>query len=290
MPAAVRSSQVLLCDLLSRGASYLRNLGVPNPHHDAEELLAFVLRRPRLSLYLEGPSLSVEEEDRYRSLLERRGKREPLQYIEGEVSFFGRSFTVNPDVLIPRPETELFVEEILKRTDCLRRTIDVGTGSGCIAVTLLCERPGATVLAIDLAGEALRVACTNAARHRVSDRFQALRGNLLSALTVEYRADLIVANLPYVPETTREQLQPEVRDYEPHAALFAGPDGLSLIERMIREAGTLLRPGGRLALEIGEGQGAKVRDLLKNAGGFHTIEVVQDLAGWERMAFAVRGG
>jgi len=290
IPSAAQNQKSGLCELLAQGESYLRNRGVPNPHHDAEELLAFVLQRPRLNLYLDGPSFTVKEKDRYRSLLGRRGKREPLQYIEGEASFFGRPFMVNPAVLIPRPETELFVEEILKRSIDPRRIIDVGTGSGCIAVTLLCERPGATCLAFDVSEAALPAACANAVRHHTMERFQPLRGDLLSALSGKYRADLIVANLPYIPETMLKGLQAEVRDYEPHSALLAGPDGLSFIGRMIREAGAQLRSGGLLALEIGEEQGPKVRELLKNAGGFNGIEIVHDLAGWERMVFAVRKG
>ncbi len=275
-----------LLDLLSRGEGYLCGRGVPNPRHDAEELLSFILRKNRLDLYLTDPVVSEGEETLYRTLLKRRGHREPLQYIVGEVSFFGRTFTVNRDVLIPRPETELLIEEVLERIGAPRRIIDVGTGSGCIAVTLLCEKPDAAALAIDLCREALAVARRNAARHHVADRLLTLRGDLLSSLGDGYRADLIIANLPYVPETTREDLQPEVRDYEPASALFAGPEGLSLIEGMIREAGRVLRSGGLLALEIGAGQGGQVRTFLRNANGFDNIEVVSDLAGLERMVFA----
>lgn len=291
MPCPMKDQKrTYLLDLLSRGEDHLGDRGVPNPRHDAEALLSFVLRNNRLDLYLSESVPSEREEALYGSLLRRRGLREPLQYILGEVSFFGRTFSVNRDVLIPRPETELLIEEVLKRIDKPRRIIDVGTGSGCIAVTLLCETPDAAGLAIDLGMEPLVVARRNAVRHHVADRLLTLRGDLLSSLADGYRADLLIANLPYVPETMREELQPEVRDYEPPSALFAGPEGLSRIAEMIGQIGTILRPGGLLALEIGAGQGEPVQILLRNAGVFDNIEVVSDLAGLERMVFATCKG
>ena len=262
--------------------------GVPNPRDDAEAIMASALGMGRLDLYLDPRTLKESERGNFFDLVKRRCSREPLQYILGEVSFYGRSFHVTPDVLIPRPETELLVEACLGRIKSPRRILDVGTGSGCIAVTLACERPEAIVLAVDSEENALSVALSNARRHEVLDRVQILCGDLATAIGSGCRADLIVANLPYIPLPAFDRLQTEVRDFEPESALCGGEDGLLLIRRLIADLPRLLQPAGLIALEIGEDHGEAVQSLFEETRSFGKVEVIQDLSGRNRMAFAVR--
>ncbi|MEK6776594.1 MAG: peptide chain release factor N(5)-glutamine methyltransferase [bacterium] len=262
--------------------------GVPNPRVDAESIMASVLGMDRLALYLDPRTLKESERGIFFGLVKRRCSREPLQYILGEASFYGRSFHVTPDVLIPRPETELLVEACLERIGRPGRIMDVGTGSGCIAVTLACELPEARVLALDAEENALSVALSNARRHGVSERIRMICGDLAAAIRSGCRADLVVANLPYIPAAALDHLQIEVRDFEPVLALQGGEDGLLLIRRLIADLPRLLQPAGLAALEIGEDQGEAVESLFEETHSFGKVEIIKDLSGRNRMAFAVR--
>ncbi len=267
------------------GEAQLAEVGVPEPRLDAEMLLASVLDLDRTGLYLRPEPLRPEEQVSFRAYIARRQRREPLQYILGEAPFYGRSFRVSGAVLIPRPETEQLVEEVLKRRRGALRIVDVGTGSGCIAVTVACECPRARVVAVDRSLRALRTARRNGARHGVAERIDWVCADLLSVLRTDYRAELMVANLPYVARGELASLQPEVGAYEPWEALNGGSDGLSLIAALCASAPPALARGGLLALEIGDQQAAAVREMARKTGAYDAVEVVRDLAGKDRMVF-----
>ena len=218
----------------------------------------------------------------------RRFEGEPMQYICGETEFYRLPFHVNRDVLIPRPETELLVEKAVELTPAVRRPrmLDVGTGSGAIAIALAHEWPDAVVTAVDISAAALDVARRNAVRTGFADRIRFLQSDLLEAVADE-RFDIVVSNPPYVPETDRESLSVEVRDYEPAQSLFAGADGLDGLRRLIPAAFAALLSGGFVALEIGYGQQAAVNALLAGAG-FREIEFTADLQSIPRVASARR--
>jgi len=201
---------------------------------------------------------------------------EPLQYITGVQDFYGREFRVTPDVLIPRPETELLVEAALEVSKGAL-ICDVGTGSGCIAITLLCELRDARAVAVDKSAAALEIAKLNAAKQSVADRATFVVSNCFDALDRgEYQFDLIVSNPPYVSEAELIGLQREVRDHEPHVALSPGPDGLSVIRRLLTEAPAFLKPNGHLLMEIGFDQGEAVRSLIDESV-WSLLEIRPDL-------------
>ena len=249
-----------------------------NPRRDAELLLAHVLRCDLVPLlaHPERP-LSASEATQYESVLMRRLRSEPMQYITGQQEFYGLAFEVSPDVLIPRPETEHLVEAVLKHVKPNASIIDVGTGSGAIAVALAHALPQAQVTAVDLSPAALQVARRNAQRNAVSDRVTFLQSDLLVAVEGG-DFDAIVSNPPYVADG--EVLEPQVSNYEPHAALYAGPTGLEVYMRLVPQARKLLNPHGWLMLEIGFGQQAGVETLLK---GWNALSLVRDLQGIPRV-------
>jgi release factor glutamine methyltransferase len=262
----------------------------PHParaHQDAETLLLHLIGRDRAFLMAHpGEILTAEGAVRYYALIKRRQGGEPIQYIIGETEFYGLPFAVTPAVLIPRPETEHLVEKVLSHAAGFARPriVDVGTGSGAIAVALAKGLPQATVTAIDLSAAALAVARRNAGRNGVLERIRFLEGDLLAPVAEEC-FDFVVANPPYVPSGDRASLAVEVRDYEPGLALFAGNDGLEVYRRLIPAAFTVLAPGGFVALEIGFGQSKDVAGLLADAG-FEQIEFVADLQGIPRVVCA----
>jgi release factor glutamine methyltransferase len=264
----------------------LSRSGVPSPRVDAELLLASVLGVKRLDLYLHPEPLNEEDREVYQNQVRRRSKREPLQYILGEVWFCDRSFYVSPDVLIPRPETELLVEETLKRAHRPRKILDVGTGSGCIAISMAYAVSEARIIALDNQEKALRSAYTNVLRHGMVERVTLVCGDLVTAIQADRTVDLIIANLPYIPTRELKSLQPEVGNYEPVSALCGGDRGLSLITRLIMQAPYMLRPGGLLALEFGHGQEESIKRWIEQSAMFNEPEIVEDLAGFHRMAFA----
>jgi release factor glutamine methyltransferase len=262
----------------------------PHPgsaRRDAELLLLLALNKCRAWLMAHGDELLTDGLLRsYNELLTRRRKGEPIQYITGETEFYGLPFRVTTGVLIPRPETEHLVEKVLSLAGRFEqpRIVDVGTGSGAIAVALAHQLSQASISAIDLSKSALAIARENARLNGVDLRF--LDGDLLAPVYAE-KFEFVVSNPPYVSTTDRATLSVEVRDYEPALALFAGDDGLEVFRRLIPAAFALLVPGGYLALEIGCGQSPAITELLAHSG-FEQIEFVPDLQGIPRVACAQR--
>jgi release factor glutamine methyltransferase len=277
--------------LLERGASELRDAGVPEARFEAELLLRHALGCTREALFarLHEPA-AAEAVGHYFQLLERRRGRVPIQHILGTQEFYGLSFRVTPSVLIPRPETEGVVEEALNELSASAgsapRIADVGCGSGCIAVALARERPEAAILAIDASPAALAVARENAAAHGVDERITFLHGDLLDPL-VERREqlDLVVSNPPYVVDSEIGGLAPEVKEHEPRMALAGGPDGLATITRLVEGVGNVLQSGGIVVMEIGKGQAPHVAKRVLSAG-LELLRIVPDLAGIPRIVVA----
>lgn len=292
-------------EALARGRDYLKRCSVENPFLDAEVLLARVTGLDRAGLYREGErKLAQKEAAAYSQLLARRAAREPVAYLTGEKEFMGLSFLVNPAVLIPRPETELLVENAL----LLAREFfssgepvflaEAGTGSGAVAVSVASFLPDSFVYATDISPGALAVAEKNAERQGVREKIVFLEGDLLSplfALGLTGRINIVLANLPYVPTARLKRLAPDVRRYEPLLALDGGPDGLSLYRRLIPQARHLLSVPGWLLVEIGPGQGAGILQFLeddaRNAPGGRPweAEVLFDYGGRERIVRAKIG-
>ncbi len=273
---------------LKRGAA---QLGVgPHPERarrDADALVLHVLGKNKAWLMAHASEFLADEQARsYAALIDRRLAGEPIQYITGETEFYGLPFRVTRDALIPRPETEHLVEKVLALAAGFRtpRIVDIGTGSGAIAIALAHKLLHAQIAATDLSAAALALAEENARRNGVAVRF--LEGDLLAPLAGEL-FDIIVSNPPYVPSADRATLSVEVRDHEPALALFAGPDGLDVYRRLIPAAFATLTPGGFLALEIGYGQAASMQTLLA-ASGFRQIEFTHDLQNIARVASAQR--
>jgi len=252
---------------------------------DAEVLARHALEWDRATLLVRSSEPPPPGFDaRFNRLVERRAGREPVAYITGHREFWGLDFEVTPDVLIPRPETEVIVEEAVARAatgHTYRRIIDVGTGSGCLAVALATEFPRAQVVGIDRSAPALAVAARNARTHRVSNRVSFVRADLLTA--IGGAADLIVSNPPYVSTDDAAGLQPEVAAFEPKEALFAGEDGLSVIRRLLQSASACLASGGMLVIEFGFGQASAMASLAGDCGW--TVEALApDLQGIPRAA------
>jgi release factor glutamine methyltransferase len=256
---------------------------------DAEALLLRVAKKNKAWLLTHGEEEFADEAAiHYNELIARRLRGEPIQHITGKAEFYGLPFRVTPAVLIPRPETEHLVEKVLQLVagHPRPRIVDVGTGSGAIAVALAHHLPQAQITAIDLSEPAQSLARENAAINEVSGRIRFLHGDLLTPVAAE-QFDCIVSNPPYVPESDRASLSVEVRDHEPALALFAGSDGLAVYRRLIPAAFAALAPGGFIALEIGAGQSAAIRELLA-AAGFRQIGFTPDLQNIPRVATARR--
>lgn len=266
------------------GAESLQAAGIIDPRLEAGSLLAHALSRDRTYVITHGDDLVTGEQlDRFRDLIARRAAREPLQYIVGHQEFFKLSFEVTPDVLIPRPETELIVEAALELADRegSLSILDVGTGSGCIVISLLHELKNAHATATDISPSALEVARRNAQRHHVSDRVTFIEADSLSRLSQSAAFSLIVSNPPYIPAGDIATLQREVREHEPLTALLAGADGLDHIRALLRETPPLLHHNGYFIFEIGFGQGEAIEELVDRAV-WHLIEVRRDLQGIPR--------
>lgn len=269
-----------------------RLLSGPHPERaraDSELLLMHLLRRDRAWLMAHSnDGLEPHQWKSYDALLERRYCGEPIQYITGEAEFYGLPFRVTPEVLIPRPETEHLVEKVIELAGGVEspRILDVGTGSGCIAVALAHELPNAAITAVDISGAALTIARENAELNGVVDRIRLLEGDLLGPVAGQ-QFDIVVSNPPYVSLADRDSLSVEVRDHEPALALFAGDDGLDIYHRLIPAAFSALVPGGFVALEIGCGQLQVIAELLAKAG-FDRIDFVPDLQSIPRVAVARR--
>jgi release factor glutamine methyltransferase len=266
---------------LQQGARLLEEAAIAAPRLTAEVLLCHALGRERSYLYSHPEhELTEIEWIHYGRYLHERLNGKPTQYITGRQEFYGREFRVTPDVLIPRPETELVVETALRVAPAARRIVDVGCGSGAIAVTLALEC-AAMVLGTDISLPALRVAAENAKHLRAAVTFVAC--DLLAAVA-DHSVDLVASNPPYVSDGERQALQREVRDYEPPVALFAGPSGLEIYERLIAGAARTLRPGGWLVMELGYQSRDRVVEML--GGAWREVEVAPDMAGIPRVVAA----
>ncbi|MBI5400089.1 peptide chain release factor N(5)-glutamine methyltransferase [Candidatus Saganbacteria bacterium] len=293
-----------ITNLLDWTTNYLKRFHIPDNRLEAGLLLAYCLKLRRLDLYLNFERLlSVEEWGRFKTLLERRTQHEPLAYITNNQPFMSLDFYVDRHVLIPRPETELLIEEAVALISHLPAHMgrlagrhgsslvishfavaDIGTGSGCIAVCLAKYAKNVAVIAIDSSPEALKIAEKNARAHQVNDKCQFILGNLLAPLTSPVA--MIIANLPYIPTAAIAALQPEVKDWEPREALDGGPDGLTYIRPVIEQAPSHLNSNGYLLLEIGYDQGEKVRSIAEATGQYQNIMIIKDLVRCDRILAA----
>lgn len=295
-----------ILDVINKTTTFFETHGIESPRLTIELLLAHLLKKKRLDLYLEFErELDDPTLQKLREMVKRRAAGEPLQYITGETEFCGLKLMVDKRVLIPRPETELLVETVFERLKGKHSQagtpvppiqpitshqspitiIDVGTGSGCIAIALAKKLPSATISALDVSVDALEVARANATLHKVEKNIRFFGGDLLEALPDSLRADAIVSNPPYIADGEVVKLPKEVRDFEPVRALAAGEDGLKVIRRLVMNAKRFLSPSGFVALEIGAGQRAAVAELLGNED-YVVSEVAKDLQGHERVIVA----
>ena len=276
-----------IAEVLKDASQILHGAGVPEARREAGSLLSFTIGKDRTFLISHAEDqLDEHSLDQFREAVERRASGEPLQYITGVQDFFGREFRVTPDVLIPRPETELLVEaalEVLGGADATPFICDIGTGSGCIAVTLLCEISQGRAIAVDKSPAALEIAKFNAGSLSVADRAVFVVSDCFESLdSREYQFDLVASNPPYVSAGVLPGLQREVRDHEPLVALSPGPDGLSMIRKLLQEAPAFLKANGYLIMEIGFDQGEKVQSLVDD-GVWRSFELRPDLQGIPRI-------
>jgi len=277
-----------------QGVRRLLGAGIDSARLDAELLLGCALGMSREELMVAATrKVSVAESDRYEDLLRRRLNREPLAYITGQQEFWSLGFLVSGDVLVPRPETETLVERALKHLAAINnheapRILELGTGSGAIAVALASELPQAEIVATEIAPAALEIARRNASRNGVSNAMRFLQGDLFTALDQELEKDfdLILSNPPYIPRGEIAHLGAEVSRWEPRAALDGGVDGLDFYRRIIEEAPSYLRPGGAVAVEIGAAIGSLVLALFRNNPAYGDTRVYQDYSGRDRVVIA----
>ena len=279
-------------DVARKAAGLFEERKFEHARLDAELLLAGVLGLKRLDLYLQHDRpLTADELERYRAAVRRRLKREPVQYILGSAAFRHLELAVDARVLIPRPETELLVGAVLDWSSERGRggaVLDVGTGSGAIALSLATEGGFERVVASDASADALSVARSNAARVGCAERVELREGSLFDVVRPGEQFAVVVSNPPYVADEERGSLAPEVVEHEPALALFAGSDGLAVIEAIVGGAADHLELGGLLALEIGAAQGPAVLSLLERSGRYTAPRIVRDLAGRDRIALAER--
>jgi release factor glutamine methyltransferase len=276
--------------LLHRSTLELSASGSPSPRLDAEVLLMHFLKIDRLELCIR-PDKQVSEEEctGYSRWIERRSRGEPVAYITGIKEFWSLVFEVDRNVLIPRPETECLIEEVLKRCGRERehlRIIDIGTGSGAIGIVLAGELPSARVVVTDISRGALSVARRNAERHGVAGQMEFMEGDLFASAAGEF--DVIVSNPPYIPNGVYPVLPEGIRAFEPREALIAGPDGADFHRRIISDGTGRLKPGSHIFLEIGEGQKGLVEALFREEGLYDSIGFRADYGGMDRVAIARR--
>jgi release factor glutamine methyltransferase len=291
MKASAPSTTLSVGALRRQAWEALKAADIAEPVREADWLLAPALGLPLPTLLFEGDrAVTPLQAERAWTLIRRRAAREPLQYLLGTQEFCGLELAVTPDVLIPRPETELLVEATLRAVLDIGkpRMLDVGTGSGCIAVSLARARSDATVYALDISAPALAIAEANAIRHGVCNHIKFVQADLLTAFSGSPDGvfDVIVSNPPYVPTYELDALQPEVAWHEPRVALAAGTDGLDYHRRLLYGAPELLKGGGHLILELGCGQADPVVRLAQQTGTFISLECRKDAAGIERALVA----
>ncbi len=277
-------------ELLTQATRHLANAGIPFPVDEARLMMAEVLEVSR-AWVIAHPEASLPPDRRqlFLDYSSRRAAHEPVAYLVGRREFYGIDFEVSPSVLIPRPETELLVDHAVAASARLQAAderrnlvaVDLGTGSGAVAVVLAMRQPRLRVIAVDRSADALDVAGANAAIHGVADRIEFRQGDLLQG--IDERIDLLVANLPYIPTAEIDHLMPDVRDYEPHEALDGGSDGMVLIRRTLEEAVDRMATAGVLLFEIGDGQGDSLIETARQLYPDATVQVFKDYAGFDRI-------
>lgn len=288
--ARSRAEPLTVLSVMLQSADYLASKGIESARLDAEHMLAHVLGIGRLEMYLQHERPMLESElDGFRPLLRRRANREPLQYILGRQAFRELDLEVGPGVLIPRPETERLCEVVLEWADGRDEleALDVGTGSGAIALSLLTEGPFSRCVGTDVSADALEFATRNRDAAGMASRLELRRGRLFEPVKEGEAFDVVVSNPPYVAETEREGLQAEVIGFEPEEALFAGPDGLDAVREIVPGAAEVLREGGLFAVELGHGQADEVVQLVERDGRYRDVRVHEDLAGKRRIVSAI---
>lgn len=286
--------------LLLWTTGYFAQHGIPNPRLDAEVLLSHLLQKSRLQLYLDFDMPVFQEHlAPFRQLIRQRIARTPVSYLTNRKEFMSLDFYVDARVLIPRPETEHLVETVLNEEPVggpsnlnqepvgalSKRALDLGTGSGVIAISLAVQRPGWDIVATDISEEALAVAKKNTETHHCTEQITLLPGDLFEPVEAQH-FDWIICNPPYIKSIERDRLSADVRDCEPAIALFAGDDGLAVISRLIAEAPDYLAPNGKLIFEIGDTQAEEVRALLAAQPAYRTYELLKDYAQKERIVLA----
>ncbi len=289
MPSKIWS----VVDLLEWTTEYFQQHGIPNPRLDAEVLLGHLLKKSRLQLYLHFEMPVFQEHlTPFRELIKKRIAHTPVSYLTNRKEFMSLDFYVDERVLIPRPETEQLVETILTaETENSQRLLEIGTGSGVIATSLAVQHSEWEIVATDISESALAVARKNAEIHACTAQIKFLSGDLFEPVAAicangDTQFDWIVCNPPYIKNTERDTLSPDVRDHEPEIALFAGDDGLDVIRRLIAEAPKYLAPTGKLILEIGATQANTIRTLLEAGSAYATYKLFEDYAGKERIVLA----
>ena len=281
-----------ILDLIEWTEGYFEESGLETPRLDAEVLLGFVIEKSRLQLYLNFEMPVFQDHlIAYRELVKKRRNYTPVSYLTNCREFMSLNFYVDQRVLIPRPETENLVEYVLDQPErenySTTKLVDIGTGSGAIAVSLAVNRPNWEITATDISKDALMVAEINAVQHGAQDQINFQQGNLLKAVTnSKVTFDWVVSNPPYVSYRRYEKLQPDVHNYEPKLALVSGQDGLQLIRQLIFDAPSFLKPEGKLAIEIGYGQRQAVEEIAHQSSHYQKIHFLPDLAGIDRILIA----
>jgi len=291
MMSSPHKNSLALRSGLKQAADTLSSNHIERARLEAELLLAHILKLRKEDLIIHPDrELTDLQEEKFQQFVERRCRKEPLAYIIGHREFWSLKFKVNPQVLIPRPETEGVVERLLKLAgdeadEKAIRILDVGTGSGILAVVAALEFPKARVTAVDNSGDALEVAQENALRHQVVARIEFLKMDLMHDWNFPESScyDFILSNPPYIPSKELELLMPDIRDYEPQVALNGGPDGLACHRCIVTNAFPYLKPGGHLIFEVGDDQAGLVKQSLQAHGGWDEIQVIQDLSGHDRV-------
>lgn len=284
-------NRLTIKEILERTIGHFEKYGIANPRLDAEVLLANLLGMERIHLYVRFDQPLVKEEvDRYREMVVQRSKRVPVQYIIGHQEFMSLDFKTRSGVLIPRPETEHLVEAVLsfaKEKELeTPLVIDVGTGTGAIAISLAHYLPGAQVIGIDLSEDALGLAQENGETHQLLERLKFVQGSFLTPVVeLGWKVDVVVSNPPYIPTKDLAGLQAEVH-HEPKLALDGGEDGLNAYRQIIAQAATVLKPQGLLAFEVGIGQGEQVKGLMESS--FTNLAILPDLAGIDRVVMGIK--
>lgn len=283
-------------EALLRASSFLQEHGCKDPRFEAELLLRHVLGMERARFLASLPDeITSDAIGQLTKLCQRRASQEPLQYVIGTQEFFGREFLVRPGVLIPRPETEILIEQVLHHADHLwakaseLTVVDVGTGSGAIALTLASEKPHWKVSTVDLSADAIEIAKENARKLQLVDKVRFLQGDLLSPLLERgERVDVLVSNPPYIPSSDVLELDREVKEFEPLLALDGGEDGLNCYRLLCEALPRVLQERALVAFEVGIYQAQDVADLMKESGVIDRVEIVPDLAGIDRIVVGTR--